>query len=266
MINMENYEGYLYLYQEGELDSATRTEVERFLLEHPDIREEMETYYDPSLVVTAEPPTRKKRQVVPLYRWSTAASILIAISLLAYLLIPATGNRESLVAANRPSTPESDSLASELPHNTISETEGSRLVASNIALPVRPPKRALANTPATPHLSDATIQDNSENETAAILPVDHTPYSQQASQVESIAENPHPTSDIIYCDCLAVDAITVDNLAEEVPNSNAFPSTQTNLANLMIASSSKKRQELLDFFLLRKTDQEQPTQLALVIN
>ena len=41
MINMDNYEGYLYLYQEGELDSTTRTEVERFLLEHPDIREEM---------------------------------------------------------------------------------------------------------------------------------------------------------------------------------------------------------------------------------
>ena len=56
MINMDNYEGYLYLYQEGELDSTTRTEVERFLLEHPDIREEMETYYDPTLVVTAEPP------------------------------------------------------------------------------------------------------------------------------------------------------------------------------------------------------------------
>ena len=49
MINMDNYEGYLYLYQEGELDSTTRTEVERFLLEHPDIREEMETYYDPPL-------------------------------------------------------------------------------------------------------------------------------------------------------------------------------------------------------------------------
>ena len=42
MINMDNYEGYLYLYQEGELDSTTRTEVERFLLEHPDIREEMD--------------------------------------------------------------------------------------------------------------------------------------------------------------------------------------------------------------------------------
>ena len=56
MINQYNYESYLFLYQEGELDDAERKEVERFLQEHPDIREEMETYYDPSLVVTAEPP------------------------------------------------------------------------------------------------------------------------------------------------------------------------------------------------------------------
>ena len=44
MITLENYESYLFLYQEGELDSSTRTEVERFLLQHPDIREEMEPH------------------------------------------------------------------------------------------------------------------------------------------------------------------------------------------------------------------------------
>ena len=39
MINKYNYESYLFLYQEGELDDAERKEVERFLQEHPDIRE-----------------------------------------------------------------------------------------------------------------------------------------------------------------------------------------------------------------------------------
>ena len=76
MITLENYESYLFLYQEGELDSSTRTEVERFLLQHPDIREEMEQYYDPTLVVTAEPPVRQSRRVSPLWRWAAAACVV----------------------------------------------------------------------------------------------------------------------------------------------------------------------------------------------
>ena len=103
MINMDNYEGYLYLYQEGELDSTTRTEVERFLLEHPDIREEMETYYDPTLVVTAEPPARKTRRIVPLWRWAAAACIVFALGYGIWSTTSTTvgtGN-ESLVAENK---------------------------------------------------------------------------------------------------------------------------------------------------------------------
>lgn len=42
MITMENYEGWLMRYADGELTAAERQEVERFLAEHPDLREELD--------------------------------------------------------------------------------------------------------------------------------------------------------------------------------------------------------------------------------
>ena len=105
MINIENYEGYLFLYQEGELDSTTCAEVERFLLEHPDIREEMEAYYDPTLVVTAEPPARHKRRTLPLWRWAAAACVVLALGYGTYLTISQPTENSTLVADASPVIP-----------------------------------------------------------------------------------------------------------------------------------------------------------------
>ena len=84
MIDINNYESYLYLYQEGELDASKRREVEAFLAAHPDIKAEMEQYYDPTLVVTAETPASKR--AVPFWRWAAAACLLLAIGSLAWRL------------------------------------------------------------------------------------------------------------------------------------------------------------------------------------
>ena len=107
MITLDNYESYLFLYQEGELDSATLVEVERFLLQHPDIREEMETYYDPTLIVTAEPPAQHKRHTLPLWRWAAAACIMLAIGYGAYLTISQPTENSTLVADATPVIPTS---------------------------------------------------------------------------------------------------------------------------------------------------------------
>ncbi len=40
MITNENYEGYLMRYADGELSAADAAEVEAFLDEHPELREE----------------------------------------------------------------------------------------------------------------------------------------------------------------------------------------------------------------------------------
>lgn len=120
MINMENYEGYLFLYQEGELDSTTCAEVERFLLEHPDIREEMENYYDPTFVVTAEPSARKHHTTIALWRWAAAACVVLALGYGAYLALPKQMEGTGMVAQTASSTPNS---VTPLPEDTpLSDT------------------------------------------------------------------------------------------------------------------------------------------------
>lgn len=42
MITMDNYEGWLMRYADGELNDAERAEVERFLQGHPELQEELE--------------------------------------------------------------------------------------------------------------------------------------------------------------------------------------------------------------------------------
>lgn len=74
-INRTNYDAYLFLYQEGELDAKGVAEVENFLAQNPDIKAEMEQFYDPELVVTAQP-TKKRITFVP-WRWTAAACVAL---------------------------------------------------------------------------------------------------------------------------------------------------------------------------------------------
>lgn len=76
-INRNNYEAYLYLYQEGELDAQGREAVEDFLSQNPDIKAEMEQFYDPELVVTAQPP--KKRIAFVPWQWTAAACMALVV-------------------------------------------------------------------------------------------------------------------------------------------------------------------------------------------
>lgn len=78
MINQENYEGYLFRYQEDDLDAVTRAEVEEFLRRHPAIRQEMEQFYDPELVVTATKAAKRSLLGAPL-RWAAAACLVAGL-------------------------------------------------------------------------------------------------------------------------------------------------------------------------------------------
>lgn len=228
MINMDNYEGYLYLYQEGELDSTTRTEVERFLLEHPDIREEMETYYDPTLVVTAEPPTRKTRRIVPLWRWAAAACIVFALGYGIWSTTSTTvgtGN-ESLVAENKPI--QIQPKTSDAP-----TTDQSAPISS----PASANRRIQRMNPSLPSANKSILNvqpQESDTETTipareAIEPVFTEPtiiYSQLAEI-------------IIPVDNLAEEIIYVDNLAE-VKTSPSFP-------EMIINYADNRKQQFIDY-------------------
>ena len=228
MINMDNYEGYLYLYQEGELDSTTRTEVERFLLEHPDIREEMETYYDPTLVVTAEPPTRKTRRIVPLWRWAAAACIIIALGYGIWSTTSTTlgtGN-ESLVAENKPIQIQ--------PKTSDAPTTDQ---ISPISSPASANRRIQRMNPSLPSANKSILNvQPQETDTETTIPA------------REAIEPAYTEPTIIYCQ-LAEEIIPVDNLAEEIifVDNLAEVKTAPSFPEMIINYADNRKQQFIDY-------------------
>lgn len=224
MINMDNYEGYLYLYQEGELDSTTRTEVERFLLEHPDIREEMETYYDPTLVVTAEPPARKTRRIVPLWRWAAAACIVFALGYGIWTTTSTTvgtGN-ESLVAENKPI--QIQTKTSDAP------------ITDHISSPASANRHIQRMNPSLPSTNKSILNvQPQETDTETTVPA------------REAIEPAYTEPTIIYCQ-LAEEIIPVDNLAEEIifVDNLAEVKTATSINEMIIDFADNRRQQFIN--------------------
>ena len=229
MINMDNYEGYLYLYQEGELDSATRTEVERFLLEHPDIREEMETYYDPTLVVTAEPPAHKTRRIVPLWRWAAAACVVFALGYGIWTTTSTTvgtGN-EPLVAENRPIQIQNQPKPSDTPTTDQS---------SPISSPASANQRIQRMNPSLPR-TNKNILNGQPQATDAETKV----------PVKEASEPAYSEPTIIYCQ-LAEEIVPVDNLAKEIifVDNLAEVKTSTSINEMIIDFADNRRQQFIN--------------------
>ena len=254
MINIENYESYLFLYQEGELDSATCAEVERFLLEHPDIREEMEQYYDPSFVVTAPTPQpiAKRRHHLTIWRWSVAACLLFAVGVGIYLLpSTTTGNDVALVAKVHPT---------EAVHHTIQQSVAPVQDDKNIIPHETGHSGGTAHTVYSPEGAEPTIAEVKLTEPEATIKNTINSPIPETKKVEPTAP------EYILTDRLALEPIIVDNLAVDVPNISPYPSTHTNLAGLLMAFSDRKKKDLLDFFRQEPVAYQQTIQIAQVIN
>lgn len=228
MINIDNYEGYLYLYQEGELDSATRTEVERFLLEHPDIREEMETYYDPTFVVTAEPPVGKHHRIVPLWRWAAAACVVFALGYGLWATTSTTvgtGN-ESLVAVNNPIQIQPKTTA---PATTDNSTPIITAASANQRI-----QRMTPSFPKTNTLIPDVQPQKADTETNA-------PFTE-------VIEPAYTEPTIVYCQ-LTEEIVPVDNLAEEIifVDNLAEVKKTISIPEMIIDFSDNRRQQFIDF-------------------
>ena len=228
MINMDNYEGYLYLYQEGELDSTTRTEVERFLLEHPDIREEMETYYDPTLVVTAEPPTRKTRRIIPLWRWAAASCIIIALGYGIWATTSTTvgTDNESLVAENKPIQIQ--------PKTSYTPTTDQ---SAPISSPASANRRIQRMNPSLPSANKSILNvQPQETDTETTIPA------------REAIEPAYTEPTIIYCQ-LAEEIIPVDNLAEEIifVDNLAEVKTSTSIPEMIIDFTDNRKQQFINY-------------------
>ena len=228
MINMDNYEGYLYLYQEGELDITTRTEVERFLLEHPDIREEMETYYDPTLVVTAEPPARKTRRIVPLWGWAAAPCIIIALGYGIWSTTSTTvgTDNESLVAENKPIQIQ--------PKTSYTPTTDQ---SAPISSPASANRRIQRMNPSLPSANKSILNlQPQETDTETTVPA------------REAFEPAYTEPTIIYCQ-LAEEIIPVDNLAEEIifVDNLAEVKTSTSISEMIIDFADNRKQQFINY-------------------
>ena len=227
MINIDNYEGYLYLYQEGELDKATRDEVELFLQQHPDIREEMETYYDPTLVVTAEPPAHKTRRIVPLWRWAAAACFVFALGYGLWATTSTTvgtGN-ESLVAVNNP-------IQIQPKPSDAPTTEQ----ISPISSPALANQRIQRMNPSLPSTNKSLLNVlPQESDTETTIPANEA--------IEPVYTEPT----IIYCQ-LAEEIIPVDNLAKEIifVDNLAEVKTATSINEMIIDFADNRRQQFIN--------------------
>lgn len=227
MINIDNYEGYLYLYQEGELDKATRDEVELFLQQHPDIREEMETYYDPTFVVTAEPPAHKTRRIVPLWRWAAAACVVFALGYGLWATTSTTvgtGN-ESLVAVNNPIQIQPKTTA---PATTDNSTPIVTAASANQRI-----QRMTPSFPKTNTLIPDVQPQKADTETNA-------PFTE-------VSEPAYTEPTIVYCQ-LAEEIIPVDNLAEEIifVDNLAEVKTATSINEMIIDFADNRRQQFIN--------------------
>ena len=97
MITMENYEGWLMRYADGELNAAERQEVERFLAAHPDLREELDEVSSVRVtpLVATMPGKERLLRREPAGVWrrvaAAAALLVVAGTTLFFLNRPAEG-------------------------------------------------------------------------------------------------------------------------------------------------------------------------------
>lgn len=147
-ITTDNYEHYLYLYAEGELDADGQAAMEAFLVEHPELAEEL-SFYDPSLKLEAIPqPCPNKEQllhpatrIVPLWRWVAAACVVGLLIGGAYLLWPAPACPPTLTASTHfdpvdvCSSPAVPQVTSPVPQSQPTSPVRSEVREESVALP-----------------------------------------------------------------------------------------------------------------------------------
>lgn len=118
MITPENYEGWLMRYADGELTAAERQEVDRFLAEHPDLREELDEVSSVRVApLVATMPGKERllrREPAAVWRRVAAAVALLVVAgtTLFFLNRPAEGE---MIAATAPVASPTASPTTPLP-------------------------------------------------------------------------------------------------------------------------------------------------------
>ncbi len=105
-VSTDNYEEFFLLYADNELTAAEKNEVEKFVLQHPQLQQAftllMQTVSEPETIVFADKKSlyKKERRVIPLYVSRVAiAAAFIGLIALAWWLSP-SGKTNNGVAVN----------------------------------------------------------------------------------------------------------------------------------------------------------------------
>ncbi|MDY6370812.1 MAG: hypothetical protein SPL12_00760 [Bacteroidales bacterium] len=120
MITPENYEGWLMRYADGELTAAERRQVEAFLAEHPDLREELDEVRSVRVapLVATMPGKERLLRREPAAVWrrvaAAAALLVVAGTTLFFLNRPAEGEMiaELPASTDTPASPPAPLQAS----------------------------------------------------------------------------------------------------------------------------------------------------------
>lgn len=108
-ITTDNYEQYLFQYQEGMLNAEERKAVEAFLQAHPDKAEELALYasaprLEKSEAHFPEPSKLRHTDFTPALRWASAAMIAALLAVGATLLWPKQEPLQPMVAETKVET------------------------------------------------------------------------------------------------------------------------------------------------------------------
>jgi len=108
MVNMHNYEEYILLYADGELDEAGAAALQLFLKEHPELQQELDMYSqlklvpDEALVFAGKEQLLKKEpktiRLVPGWMYGAAASLALIVVVTLVVNQPPQQTKVSTVA------------------------------------------------------------------------------------------------------------------------------------------------------------------------
>lgn len=139
MITMDNYEGWLMRYADGELNDSERAEVERFLQGHPELQEELEEVC--SVKVTAPVATLPGKEALlhkegvtfsPVWRAAAAVALLLVAGGITLMINKRSDEKPLVAKVEKPRQDYTDTLVD------MSPLQGSKVAPS--------PDRGLAPT------------------------------------------------------------------------------------------------------------------------
>ena len=131
MITMDNYEGWLMRYADGELNDAERAEVERFLQGHPELQEELEEVC--SVKVTAPVSALPGKEALlhkegfslsPVWRAAAAVALLLVAGGITMLLNNRSEEKPLVAKVEKPRQEHLDTIVN------VSPLQGSKAASS----------------------------------------------------------------------------------------------------------------------------------------